>query len=148
MTPLKSSAVMCTNHRFRFKNKYLSRHELLWTTKSWKYEPSPVPWRLENYKRNDGKPNITTKKKKIFLSWSVLGFFGGLIHHFWTFVHWHGCETMKCFGAFSCKMPRFASFFLVDCTIVREFICLVKTTLMVKHRTGFRVFSGSHGCQR
>lgn len=71
----------------------------------------------------------------------MLGFFGGLIHHFWTFVHWHSCETMKCFGAF-CKTPRFVSFFL-DGTIVRKFICPVN-----QNRTSFRVFSGSQECQR
>lgn len=45
-------------------------------------------------------------------------------------------------------MPRFVSFPLVGCTIVREFLCPVKTILMGKHRMGFRVFSGSQGCQR
>ena len=54
----QSSAVMCANHSFQLKNKYLSRHELLWTTKASECEPSVEPCRLENHKRNERKPQI------------------------------------------------------------------------------------------
>lgn len=106
---------------------------------------SPEDLKTTREVKRSHKINHWKRKKSQFLSWLVLWFLGGLIHHFWTSASWHSCETVKGFGSFSCKMPRFVSFPLVSCTIVREFTCPVKEILMMKHRTCFRGFPGSRG---
>lgn len=62
--PLQSSAVMCANHSFQLKNKYLSRHLLLWTTKAWKCDPRPECWGLKTHEKWKGATSLITKKKK------------------------------------------------------------------------------------